>query len=274
MRYLKMNGAGNDFVIFDGRRAPLSLTGDQVRAISDRKTGIGCDQLVVLEPSTRADAFMRIWNADGGQVQLSGNGARCVAWVLMQDSGRDDARIEIVTGTVLEATRAGETSIAMDMGPPGLDWRQVPVARATDTVRMDYAVRGPDGETYSGPGGVSMGNPHAVFFVDDAEKIPAHIVGPKVEHDPFFPERVNAGFAQMIAPDRMRLRVWERGAGLTKACGTGACAAVVAANRAGLAARKVHVTVDGGELTIEWREDNHVILTGPVEIERVGEMAA
>jgi diaminopimelate epimerase len=273
MRYLKMNGAGNDFVILDGRKQPVKLSADQVRAISDRTTGVGCDQLIVLERSERADAFMRIWNADGGTVQLSGNGLRCVAWLLMEETGRKDATIETVTG-VLTAERAGEHMIAMDMGPPRLDWSQIPVARKTDTVAMDYAIKAPDGALFEKPGGVNMGNPHAVFFVKDAEAAPASIVGPKIEHDPYFPERVNAGFAQMIAPDRMRLRVWERGAGLTKACGSGACAAVVAANRAGLAARKVHVTVDGGELTIEWREDDHVILTGPVEVERVGEMAA
>src|SRR5262249_29765228 len=149
--------------------------------------------LIVLEPSTRVDAFMRIWNADGGLVQLSGNGARCVAWVLMQDTGKSTVTIEIKTGAVLEAVRAGDTEIAMDMGPPGLTWDKVPVARQTDTVRMDYAITGPDGQHYAGPGGVSMGNPHAVFFVDDAEAVPASVVGPKVEHDPFFPERVNAG---------------------------------------------------------------------------------
>lgn len=272
MRYLKMNGAGNDFVIFDGRRQEVKLTADQVRAISDRTNGIGCDQLIVLEPSTRADAFMRIWNADGGAVQLSGNGLRCVAWVLMEESGRAEATIETVTG-VLTAERAGDCTIAMDMGPPRLDWAQIPVARKTDTVAMDYAITTPDGALLEKPGGVNVGNPHAVFFVEDAEAAPASVVGPKIEHDPFFPERVNVGFAQMIAPDRMRLRVWERGAGLTKACGSGASAAVVAAHRAGLAARKVHVTVDGGELTIEWREDDHVILTGPVEVEREGEIA-
>ena len=274
MRYLKMNGAGNDFVIFDARgQGPLRLTPEQAAAIADRRTGIGCDQVIAIEDSANADAFMRIWNADGGQVEACGNATRCVGWLLMQEAGAQTARIDTVAG-VLSAADAGPELVAIDMGKPRLAWNEIPVARETDTVAMEYSIRAPDGTLFERPGGVSMGNPHAVFFVADAEKAPAHIVGPVVENDPFFPEKVNVGFAQILAPDAMRLRVWERGAGLTKACGTGACAAVVAAHRAGLTARKVRVIVDGGELVIDWREDGHVIMTGPVEIERVGEMAA
>jgi diaminopimelate epimerase len=274
MRYLKMNGAGNDFVIFDARaQGRLALSADDVRAIAERKGGIGCDQVIALERSGRADAFMRIWNADGGEVAACGNAARCVGWLLLEEGGAPMAQIETEAG-LLSAARAGEERIAVDMGPARLAWTEIPVARETDTVRMNYSVHGPNGEVYAGPGGVSMGNPHAVFFVDDAQAVRADVVGPLVENDPFFPERVNVGFAQVLAPNRIRLRVWERGAGLTKACGTGACAALVAANRAGLTVRKATVVVDGGELDVEWRHDGHVILAGPVKVERVGEMAA
>lgn len=273
MRYLKMNGAGNDFVILDLRRQGMALTEAEVRAIADRESGLGCDQVIVIEPSKQGDAFMRIWNADGGQVGACGNAARCVGWLLLEEGGASRVGIETAAG-LLSAERAGAQRIAVDMGPAHLAWNEIPVARETDTVRLDYSVRGPQGEVYSDPGGVSMGNPHAVFFVDDAEKAPASIVGPQVENDPFFPERVNVGFAQIKARDRIRLRVWERGAGLTKACGSGACAALVAAHRAGLTGRKAFIEVDGGELEVEWRDDGHVILTGPVEVERVGEMAA
>jgi diaminopimelate epimerase len=274
MRYLKMNGAGNDFVIFDSRGGDgLSLDAAQARAIADRRTGVGCDQVIAIEPSDSADAFMRIWNADGGEVEACGNAARCIGWLLMEEKGANAATIETVSGLV-SAARVDAQTVAVDMGAPRLAWREIPVAKPTDTAAMDYAIGGPEGEVFAKPGGVSMGNPHAVFFVPDAEKVPASIVGPKVEHDAFFPERVNVGFAQILAPDRIRLRVWERGAGLTKACGTGACAALVAAHRAGLTGRKAAIEVDGGELQIEWRDDGHVILTGPVSVERVGELAA
>lgn len=274
MRYLKMNGAGNDFVIFDARaRGAFALTPDEARAIADREAGVGCDQIIAMEQSARGDAFMRIWNADGGEVEACGNAARCVGWLLMQETNKSAASIETVGG-LLQAANAGPQRVAIDMGPPRLRWDEIPVARETDTVRMDYTARLPNRDVLSGPGGVNMGNPHAVFFVADADAIPAAIVGPQIEHDAFFPERVNVGFAQILSPNSMRLRVWERGAGLTKACGTGACAAVVAAHRAGLTGRKVSVRVDGGELEIDWREDGHVIMTGPVAMERVGEMAA
>ncbi|MES1202941.1 MAG: diaminopimelate epimerase [Pseudomonadota bacterium] len=274
MRYLKMNGAGNDFVIFDARaRGRFDLTPDAARAIADREAGVGCDQIIAMEHSARGDAFMRIWNADGGEVEACGNAARCVGWLLMQETSKPAASIETVGG-LLQAANAGLQRVSIDMGPPRLAWNEIPVARETDTVRMDYTALLPNGDALTGPGGVSMGNPHAVFFVADADAIPAAAIGPQIEHDAFFPKRVNVGFAQILSPSAMRLRVWERGAGLTKACGTGACAAVVAAHRAGLTGRKVSVRVDGGELEIDWREDGHVIMTGPVAMERVGEMAA
>ncbi|MGE3302204.1 MAG: diaminopimelate epimerase [Hyphomonadaceae bacterium] len=271
MRYVKMNGCGNDFVILDLRADRRKLAPAQARALADRASGIGCDQVIAIEPSAKADAFMRIWNADGGEVSACGNAARCVAWLLSTETGRPHVAIETVSG-VLAAEQAGPMRFAVDMGPARLSWTEIPVARETDTVAMDYAIPGGRESWMAGPGGVSMGNPHAVFFPPSAEAVLVAELGPVVEHDPFFPERVNVGFAEIQAPDRIRLRVWERGAGLTKACGTGACAALVAAHRAGLVGRRATVIVDGGALEIEWRADNgHVIMTGPVEREGEGE---
>lgn len=262
--FLKMNGLGNDFVVVEARETPFHPDGAQARAIADRESGVGCDQLIAIEPSQNADAFMRIWNADGGEVDACGNATRCVGWLVMQETGKDEAVIETKVG-LLTARRAGEGAISVDMGEPRLGWREIPLAREMDTVTLDYAIDG-----LREPGAVSMGNPHVVFFVDELDEATIRRLGPVIEHDPLFPEKVNVGFACVRAPARVRLRVWERGAGLTRACGTGACAALVAAARRGLTARKATLELDGGELTIEWRDDNHVIMTGPVAVEFEG----
>jgi diaminopimelate epimerase len=272
--FLKMNGLGNDFVVVGaGRpddRSRFAPGADAARAIADRETGVGCDQLIGIEPSASADAFMRIWNADGGEVEACGNASRCVGWLLMEAAQTDAATIETKAGLV-HATRAGPMSVAVDMGAPRLDWRDIPLAEEMDTVRVELQVGPIDAPLLHTPGCVSMGNPHVVFFVPDAQAAPVREVGPMIEHHMLFPEGVNVGFAEIQAPDRIRLRVWERGAGLTKACGTGACAALVAAHRRGLCERKATVVMDGGELTIEWREsDGHVIMTGPVAVEFSG----
>ncbi|HEX5775312.1 MAG TPA: diaminopimelate epimerase, partial [Caulobacteraceae bacterium] len=214
--FLKMNGLGNDFVVVEARERPFSPGREEARAIADRANGVGCDQLIAIEPSDRADAFMRIWNADGGEVDACGNATRCVASLLMDASGKAEVLIETGAG-VLKATRAGEGRVSVDMGEPGLGWRDIPLAREMDTATLDFSAGG-----LTDPGAVSMGNPHVVFFTDDIDAV--ETVGPAVEHDPLFPQAVNVGFARVEAPDRIRLRVWERGVGLTQACGTGACA--------------------------------------------------
>jgi diaminopimelate epimerase len=273
MRFFKMNGCGNDFVIFDARaHGALQLSREQARAIADRKEGVGCDQVIAIERSIRGDAFMRIWNSSGEEVSACGNGARAVASILIDERGGDGpVKIETMAG-LLKAEKTTLGQYTVDMGSPLLKWEEIPVARETDTVRMDYAI---DVGLYrlAGPGGCNMGNPHAVFFVDDVAALPVATIGPRVETDPFFPEGVNVGFAQVLSKSRIRLRVWERGAGLTKACGTGACAAVVAAHRAGLTGRSVTVDLDGGTLQIEWRDsDDRILMTGPVELERTGDL--
>jgi len=252
--FRKMHGLGNDFVVLDARARAIPITTERARALSDRKRGIGCDQLISLEPSAKADAFMRIHNADGGEVEACGNATRCIARMLMAEHGRDRVVVETVVG-LLDCRAAPNGEVSVDMGPARLDWREIPLAKAMDTLHLDL-----EGD----PVGVNVGNPHAVFFVPDAEAVDVATLGPKLEHHPLFPERINVEFATVLSPTRIRMRVWERGVGITRACGTGACATLVAAARRGLTGRKAVVVLDGGELTIEWREDGHVVMTGPV----------
>ena len=271
--FLKMHGLGNDFVVLDARTAALDLTPERRRVIADRRLGVGCDQLIVLERPTEreADVFMRIYNPDGGEAQACGNATRCVASVVMDERKTDQVTVQTVAG-LLESQKTGVGSnglpvISVDMGLARLDWREIPVAQACDTNHMPVGV-GP----LQDPVGTNMGNPHATFFVDDAAAIPLGELGPKLEHDRFFPERVNVGVAQLLGDSRLRLRVWERGAGITLACGSGACAAVVAASRRGLVPRKADVVLEGGTLTIEWLRDDHVLMTGGIAVAFKGEL--
>ncbi len=268
--FLKMNGLGNDFVVVEARSAPFAPSPEEVRAIASRQVGIGCDQVVSIEASERADAAVRFWNADGEEVGACGNASRCVGWLLMEATGADQAVME-TQGGLLTATRAGDRVVSVDMGAPGLHWTDIPLAEEMDTKGIELQVGPIDDPILHTPGCVSMGNPHVVFFVPDIETAPVVEVGPMIEHHHLFPEAVNVGFAQIVARDRIRLRVWERGAGLTKACGTGACAALVAAHRRSLTDNKATLVLDGGELTIEWREsDGHVIMTGPAQVDFTG----
>ncbi|WP_339914090.1 diaminopimelate epimerase [uncultured Brevundimonas sp.] len=272
--FVKMNGAGNDFIVVNALESPFAPTADQVRAIADRDAGQGCDQLIVIEPPgpevPTADAFMRVWNADGGAVETCGNALRCVGWLLMQSTGRDRIAIDTLGGPTT-ATRAGDLQVTVDMGAPRLDWREIPLEEEMDTRGIELQVGPIDAPLLHTPGAVSMGNPHVVFFTDRHDDTFVRGSGSMIEHHPLFPEGVNVGFANVLAPDRIRLRVWERGAGLTRACGTGACAALVASARRGLTGRRAVIEVDGGELLVDWDETTgHVLMTGPVEIERTG----
>jgi diaminopimelate epimerase len=214
---------------------------------------------------------MRIFNADGSEVESCGNAARCVAWLLMAE--HETSHIEIATtGGLLSCNAAGEGEVTVDMGPPKLDWREIPMAQAVDTSNFAIGVAGFEQPFLASAAAVSMGNPHCVFFVDRPESIPVAELGAAIEHHPWFPYRTNVEFAAIEQQDHLRMRVWERGAGITLACGTGACAAVVAANLRGLSGRKARVTLDGGDLEIEWREsDNHVLMTGPARFSFAGE---
>jgi diaminopimelate epimerase len=260
IRFSKMHGLGNDFVVVDARERTFAPSPAQVRALADRRTGVGCDQLIVIEKPSNglADAFMRIRNADGSEVSACGNATRCVAALLMREKGTRHAIIETAAG-LLDAEAAGEGLISVDMGRVSFDWRDIPLAEAANTLSLDLHA-GP----LRSPVAVNVGNPHAVFFVEDAERAPIELFGPVVERHPLFPERTNVEVAQVLARDRIRLRVWERGVGLTRACGTGACAASVAAARRGLTDRSVAVVLDGGCLRIDWLRDDHALMTGPV----------
>ncbi|MCY4393695.1 MAG: diaminopimelate epimerase [Rhodospirillaceae bacterium] len=257
--FVKMHGAGNDFVVLDlrdGTAAPCARTAAR---IADRHRGVGCDQLVIVTPppADLADYGLAFLNSDGSESGACGNGTRCAAALLMGETGKTEISFESIAG-VLDCQRNGDGSVAVDMGRPATDWREIPLSEDRDTLHLGIA-EGP----LRDPVGIGMGNPHAVFFVDDADAVPIAVIGPRLEHHRLFPERANVGVAQVKGRDRLRLRVWERGAGLTQACGSGACAAVVAAVRRGLTGRRVAVEVDGGELFIDWAEDDHVLMSGP-----------
>jgi diaminopimelate epimerase len=272
--FLKMHGLGNDFVIFDARTFPLPLDPAAARAIADRKLGIGCDQVIVMEPAKNgAAAFMRIFNADGGEVESCGNAARCVAYLLMAERETDHIKLES-TGGPLFCQTAAENQVTVDMGPPRLDWREIPMAQAVDTESFVLPVPGFTEAALQSAAAVSMGNPHCVLFVEDAEKAPVATLGPVIERHPWFPSRTNVEFVEDRGESVLRMRVWERGAGITLACGTGACAAAVVAIERGLTARRVKLLLDGGELTVEWREnDGHVLMTGPTRFAFAGEVS-
>lgn len=276
LAFRKMHGLGNDFILLDARHTDLRLTDRQAAMLADRRLGIGADQVLTLTRSDRADVFVRFQNVDGREAQACGNATRCVARFLFDESGRDEVRIETVAG-LLEAwipeQGRDEGTVAVDMGVPKLAWGAIPLARATDTAHLPL-VRSIDGEVVVADGvAVNMGNPHAVFFVGDLSSLPLDRFGAELERDPLFPEGANIGFAQIVDRERIRLRVWERSAGLTPACGTGACAATVAAVRRGLTARCVAVEVDGGRLHIEWQQDGHVLMTGPTAFVFSGEVS-
>ena len=267
-----MNGAGNRFVILDGRKGDVRLTPEQIRALaspSNAQTG-GCDQVIVIEnPSSvirhSASVFMRIYNADGGESSACGNATRCVAWLVMEETKQDAAAVETKAG-VLACTRAGEKRVRVNMGKPRFAPAEIPVAAGVDIENIAL-------EGMSGGRAVGMGNPHAVFFVPDAAAADVAALGPRIEtRTDVFPERVNVGFAQIVSPREIRLRVWERGAGETLACGTGACAAMVAAARRGLTGNEADVVLPGGTLRIAWEEGGPVFMEGAMELESQGEM--
>jgi diaminopimelate epimerase len=266
--FMKMHGAGNDFVILDGRTRALGLTTARVCHLADRRLGIGCDQLISLEPGREgADVFMRIHNPDGSEAGACGNATRCVASLIGLETGQDRVVIRTISGD-LPSVLHPNGLVTVDLGAPRLGWDQVPLAEPMDTLHLPLA----DG-TVADPAACSMGNPHATFFVDSLASTAVATLGPRFETDDIFPDRANIGFAEIVSPERIRLRVWERGAGLTLACGSGACATLVNAARRGLTGRRAEMILDGGRLTIEWREaDGHVLMTGPAEVSFTGIM--
>ena len=266
--FVKMHGLGNDFIVLDARdpasRIPDVISEAAATALAERHFGIGCDQILVIRRSQHADIFMQIFNSDGSNAGACGNGTRCVADYVMQNSGRNQLTIE-TDGSLLQSWRSVENPghIAVDMGPVHLDWMDVPLASKLDTLAVDLGPSAPAPAICH-----SIGNPHAVLFVDDAEAIDLGAIGPQLEHHPLFPDRANVSFVHQIGPDRFRMRVWERGGGITFACGSGACAVGVAVHRSGRGSRRVEIIMDGGSVFIDWQNDGtpggRVIMLGPV----------
>ena len=270
--FVKMHGLGNDFVIIDQRKKTGTshlLSKAQVSAIADRRRGVGCDQLVFIYPanSCRASASLKFLNADGSESSACGNATRCVAWYLMSQSNESKINLETDSG-ILHAFIKKENIITIDMGLPKLKWVDIPLSKYCDTLYLPIQEEG-----LSNPVGVSMGNPHCIFFVENVEEIDLTECGAKIENHSLFPERTNVGFASKLGPNIFRLRVWERGTGITQSCGTGACATAVACHRRGLSSRRVEIVTDGGHLNIHWRKkDGHVLMTGPAETSFTGEL--
>ena len=266
--FTKMHGLGNDFVVLDDRDGRLALGEAEARAIGNRRRGVGFDQLLILEPAQHPDAhiFMRIRNPDGSEAEACGNGTRCAAVRIMDELGTNRLNVETVAG-ILETTRGADGLVTVNMGPAKLDWSDIPLAEPRDTLHLDIS-----NGSLMDPVAVNIGNPHMVFFVEDAETIDLGTLGPELENHPLYPERTNVEVVSLLGPDKVRMRVWERSAGITQACGSGACAVSVAANRRGLTGRKVEVILDGGPLIIEWLDNGRVLMTGPTAISFEGRL--
>jgi len=274
--YVKMNGAGNEITILDLRGSGLTVLPEEARAIA-QNSETAFDQLMVLfDPHTaQTDAYMRIFNTDGSESSACGNGTRCVSWYVLEGENRNTLKLETAAG-LLDCRREGPLSFTIDMGMPRFDWQHIPLGRPqADTRAIDFQFTTSNGKTLSNPACVNMGNPHAIFWVEDVEAYALDVNGPILEHDAMFPERANISLVAVKNRHHIIQKVWERGAGLTLACGSGACAAAVAAARLDLTDRKVRVTLPGGDLFIEWREtDDHVLMTGPVMLEHRGQLEA
>ncbi len=265
VNFKKMNGLGNDFVVIDVRQNPIEWTQDRIRLISDRRLGIGCDQLILIEndPSGKADVFMRIYNLDGSEPESCGNATRCVASLIIREKGGDGCTINTLGG-LLPCRELDNEMVEVTWPAPKLSWDQIPLSKDTDTLHMEIG----EGDVKD-PVGVNIGNPHAVFFVNDADNVDVAGLGPRFENDPLFPEKANIEFAHIISDTKIRMRVWERGSGITMACGSAAYATAIAAVRRNLAQREVEIVLDGGSLFFHWLEDNgdntgKVLMTGPV----------
>lgn len=263
--FLKMHGLRNHFVIVDGRERPWRPAGEEAAHLCDQQVGVGADQLVVVEPPTEtgaaqgALAFVRFWNVDGREAEACGNATRCAAWLLLEEQEADEVSLETRVG-VLRARRAGHQRVSTGMGRVSTEWRDIPLSRPADTLHLDYEA-GP----LKDPAAVNVGNPHLVFFVPEVDDIDLETLAPSIQQDPLFPEQVNVGVARLLSASRLELRVYERGAGLTMACGSGACAAVFAALARGLTdSRTMTVDLPGGSLEIEILPDGSANMTGPV----------
>jgi diaminopimelate epimerase len=258
VNFIKMNGLGNDFVIIDKRKEAFEIDSNKAKIISYRRFGIGCDQVILLEPSDKADIFMRIINADGGEISACGNATRCVGQLILNETGKPEVTIETRAG-ILKAFRpnGGTTEVATNMGEPSFDWKKIPLSADMDVLSLPIEM-GP----LANPVALSMGNPHMVFFVDDIESIKLRELGPSLEHHAFFPERCNVSIVKVESPIYLKMKIWERGVGKTLSCGTAACAALVAAVTMELCEAAAIIEQPGGKLRVEWLENGEVLMTG------------
>jgi diaminopimelate epimerase len=266
--FRKMNGLGNDFVVLDGRARKLNVTEDKARAIADRKTGIGADQIIMMEKSPSADVRMRIWNAEGGEVESCGNASRCIADIVMSENNVDTTTID-TKGGFLIGKRAGHLQVRIDQGAPHFEWDRIPLSeKFHDTRHIELQVGPIDEPLIHSPSVVNVGNPHCIFWVKDLDVVDLAKVGPMIENHMLFPERTNVELAKVVSRDHVIVNVWERGAGLTKACGTAACAVMAAGYRLKLIDANCRITLPGGDLHMAVDPQNgHVIMTGPLEYE-------
>jgi len=255
--FKKMHGLGNDFVVIDSRYKEIEPSNLQIKKISDRRTGIGFDQLLIIKESKHNDAFMSVYNANGSVVETCGNGARCIAKIIMNESKKEKVVIDTLAGPIT-AWENSNGLISADMGKPSMDWRDIPLSHEISTINLDLRIKNlPPGIA------INIGNPHIVFLVKNLKALKIDKIAPQIEHHNIFPENTNVEFVEYINKNHIKMRVWERGVGITQACGTGACAAAVASIIKNLTERSLTVSLDGGDLQIEWLENNNIILSGP-----------
>jgi len=258
----KMDGLGNDFIIFDKRKKSISLTKNQIVKISDRNN-IGCDQVIFIEKDETSDAFLKFYNSDGGEISACGNGSRCVAYLLMKENNKKKISLRTRAG-ILNAELNNKNLVSINMGQPNFEWNKIPLSKKMDNKNLKIKINNEDGKEIKGGFALSVGNPHIIFFVKDFNEFNLREIGPKIENHSYFPEKCNVSLASVKNKKHVKIKVWERGAGLTKACGTAACATVISGASLKLNERCVDVEFSEGILNIHWKKDNNIYMTGEV----------
>jgi diaminopimelate epimerase len=264
----KMDGLGNDFIIFDKRKKSVSLTKEQIIKISDRNN-IGCDQVIFIENDENSNAFLKFYNSDGGEISACGNGSRCVAYLLMKENNNKKISLGTKVG-ILQAELNEKNLVCINMGQPNFEWDKIPLVKKMDNKNLEIKINGIDGTEITGGFSLSVGNPHVIFFVEDFNRFNLKEIGPKIEHHNYFPEKCNVTLASIKNKNYMKVKVWERGVGLTKACGTAACAAAVSGAILKLNGRCVDIEFAEGLLNIDWKKNNNIYMTGKVsEVKKI-----
>mgnify|MGYP001231271438 FL=1 len=258
----KMDGLGNDFIIFDNRKKSFSLTKDQIIRISDRKN-IGCDQVIFIEKDNSNDAFLKFYNSDGGETTACGNGSRCVAYFLMEENNKKNISLKTKNG-ILYSNLSGQHTVRINMGMPNFKWNKIPLSREMDYKNLNIKISSKNGKEIAGGFSLNVGNPHVVFFVENVDNFNLNEIGPKIENHNYFPQKCNVTIANVENTKHIKVKVWERGAGLTKACGTAACATGVASAKLKLTDRETNIEFQEGSLNINWHKDNNIYMTGKV----------